>query len=195
MNNKNTNKKVTTLFQDFTLGPAGIKKTAAGYSAWSFLMINRLITIFLFTVFCCATPALSAVAPATGLVEFMPQSWIITDDFTGVDLEVSIDGFLFSSHELSQREFMEVMGFNPSVHIGDEFPVENVSWWEAIRFCNLKSQRDGLPSCYDLASGECDLGAGGWRLPTEAEWMTAFGRDILYQGEDMTGRANLGSLK
>ena len=156
-------------------------------------MINRLITIFLITVFCWATTALSADAPATGMVEFMPQSWIITDDFTGVDLEVSIDGFLLSSHELSQREFIEIMGFNPSVHIGEDFPVENVSWWEAIRFCNLKSQRDRLPSCYDLASGECDLGAGGWRLPTEAEWLTAFGRETVYEGGDPSKGANLGS--
>jgi dienelactone hydrolase len=156
-------------------------------------MVNRIITSFLFAVFFCAAPAGLAVTTTTNLVEFMPQSWIITDDLTGVDLEVSIDGFLISSHELSQRLFEEMTGFNPSVHVGDDFPVENVSWWDAIRFCNLKSQREGLPSCYNLASGECDLSANGWRLPTEAEWLSAFGREASYQGGDKTGFSNLGS--
>jgi len=123
----------------------------------------------------------------------MPQSWTVTDDFTGVDLEVSIDGFLISSTELSQEEFREVTGSNPSVHQGDNLPVENVSWWDAIRFCNLKSLREGFTPCYDLDSGECDLNADGWRLPTEAEWLIAFGKDTNYQGGDVTGRANLGS--
>ena len=156
-------------------------------------MFSKSIASFLISILYGALPAVLAVAPSVALVEFPPQSWMITDDFTGVELEVSIDGFLIGSHELSQREFEQVAGFNPSAHNGDDFPVENVSWWDAIRFCNLKSQRDGLIPCYNLTSGECNLSADGWRLPTEAEWLTAFGRDTVYQGGDMTGRANLGS--
>lgn len=156
-------------------------------------MFSKSIASFLIAILHGTLSAVLAAAPSVALVEFAPQSWIITDDFTGVDLEVSLDGFLIGSHELSQREFEQVAGFNPSAHKGGDFPVENVSWWEAIRFCNLKSLRDGLIPCYNLTSGECNLSADGWRLPTEAEWLTAFGRDRVYQGGDMTGRANLGS--
>ncbi len=156
-------------------------------------MFSNFIVSVLIFILSGAVAADAAQNPSAALVEFPPQSWMVTDDFTGVDLEVSLDGFLISSRELSQREFEQVAGYNPSLHIGENFPVENVSWWEAIRFCNLKSERDGLAPCYNLSTGECDLTADGWRLPTEAEWLTAFGRDSSYQGGDMTGRANLGS--
>ena len=40
------------------------------------------------------------------------------------------------------------MGNNPSSDIGFYLPVDNVSWFEAIEFCNRKSNKDGLESCY-----------------------------------------------
>ncbi|MCY2993291.1 MAG: SUMF1/EgtB/PvdO family nonheme iron enzyme [Planctomycetota bacterium] len=56
-------------------------------------------------------------------------------------------------------------------------PAHNVSWFDAVRFCNWLSRREGLTVCYRLVSGvsdaevwECDLWSGGYRLPTEAEW-------------------------
>ncbi len=155
-------------------------------------MLSKLFAGFVIIILCGVLPAHSADIQST-MVEFPPQSWMITDDFTAVELEVSLDGFLISSMELTQREFEQVAGYNPSLHPGRNYPVENVSWWEAIRFCNLKSKQDGLAPCYNLTTGECNLAADGWRLPTEAEWLTAFGRDTVYQGGSMTGKANLGS--
>ena len=57
-------------------------------------------------------------------------------------------------------------------HQGDHVPVTDVSWVDAVQFCNALSRREGRPECY---SGEgkkwtCDWSAGGYRLPTEAEW-------------------------
>ncbi|OQD57086.1 sulfatase-modifying factor protein [Streptomyces phaeoluteigriseus] len=53
-------------------------------------------------------------------------------------------------------------------------PVESVSWWDAVRFCNALSRHEGLTPVYDLAAdGESvgwDAAADGYRLPTEAEW-------------------------
>jgi formylglycine-generating enzyme required for sulfatase activity len=53
-------------------------------------------------------------------------------------------------------------------------PVESVSWWDAVRFCNALSRHEELTPVYDLAAdGESagrDATADGYRLPTEAEW-------------------------
>ncbi|WP_203782035.1 formylglycine-generating enzyme family protein [Paractinoplanes rishiriensis] len=51
-------------------------------------------------------------------------------------------------------------------------PAVNVSWWDAVRFCNSLSEREGLAPPY-LIDGESvvwDEAADGYRLPTEAEW-------------------------
>src|SRR5262245_5636101 len=54
---------------------------------------------------------------------------------------------------------------------GDSRPVESVSWWDAVRFCNLLSERDGLVPAYRIGADiEWDVAADGYRLPTEAEW-------------------------
>ena len=62
------------------------------------------------------------------------------------------------------------VGINPSYNIGGNLPVEQVSWYEAVTFCNLKSQQEGLTPCYNLDDWSCNFSANGYRLPTEAEW-------------------------
>ena len=51
-------------------------------------------------------------------------------------------------------------------------PVVNVSWYDAIAFCNTLSKREGYQPCYRKRFGRwrCDWQADGYRLPTEAEW-------------------------
>lgn len=58
-----------------------------------------------------------------------------------------------------------------SVRDGRELhPITGVRWIGAIAYCNWASARDGLASCYNLATGDCALTNNGYRLPTEAEW-------------------------
>ena len=52
---------------------------------------------------------------------------------------------------------------------GPDQPVVGVSWYEAVAFCNWLSLREGLTPVYD-DRGWADLGASGYRLPTEIEW-------------------------
>ena len=84
---------------------------------------------------------------------------------------VTLDGFKISKTEITQEQFKSVMGYNPSRFYGTySLPVDNVSWEEAVEFCNKLSEIGGLESCYDLDSWECDFSKEGFRLPTEAEW-------------------------
>lgn len=83
------------------------------------------------------------------------------------------------------RGIMSSQGGNasPSFFLGDPLPVERVTWYDAIRFCNAYSAYDGYDPAYTI-SGEAydpegrliaahvvwDPEANGYRLPTEAEW-------------------------
>jgi formylglycine-generating enzyme required for sulfatase activity len=61
-------------------------------------------------------------------------------------------------------------------------PVVGVSWYEAVAYCNWLSSKDDLPPAYD-ACGRADLGASGYRLPTETEWEYAAAKGSPDQAE------------
>ncbi len=115
---------------------------------------------------------------SAALVEISGTSYEVTDTLTRVPVTISIGKFLIAPKELTQREFEEIMCYNPSFHKGDDLPVETVTWWEAIRYCNLRSLRENLEPCYNLETGFCDVGRNGFRLPTDAEWTHAAGAAV-----------------
>ena len=110
--------------------------------------------------------------------------------------EVLIDNFYIMQTEVTQAEYYAVMSHNYSAVKGDNLPVEEVSWFDAVVFCNKLSTASGLTPCYSLDGstdteqwGEiprytdtdelksawastitCDFSSDGYRLPTEAEW-------------------------
>lgn len=98
----------------------------------------------------------------------------ITDAGTGIAIRISTGEFLLSSTEITQAEYEAITGSNPSFYKGAQHPVENVSWWDAIRYCNLRSIREGFSPAYDLATGRSNRMSNGYRLPSEAEWEAAF---------------------
>jgi formylglycine-generating enzyme required for sulfatase activity len=95
---------------------------------------------------------------------------------------------LVAVREVTQAEWRAAFPATPVATVftacGEECPAENVNWWSAVKYCNQRSQDEGLAPCYTLAgcSGipgmdfECDQasfegpGCVGYRLPTEAEW-------------------------
>ena len=98
--------------------------------------------------------------------------------------------YYLGKYEVTQSEFESVMGFNPSrfnktkFSNADGLPVENLTWFDAVMFCNTLSQRDGRSAAYTItrivssevtkniwsASVELIPGTNGYRLPTEFEW-------------------------
>jgi formylglycine-generating enzyme required for sulfatase activity len=72
-------------------------------------------------------------------------------------------GFFLGKYEVTQREYLAVMGSNPSWFTGDlDRPVERVSWYEAVAYCERLTQQE-------RAAGRLPAGYE-YRLPTEAQW-------------------------
>jgi len=120
----------------------------------------------------------------------------ITDDTFGYSDEKLVDEvtitrpFLMGRTPVTQKQFEAVMGNNPSYFKGPDLPVENVTWYDAVEFCNELSRLEGLDLCYSGSGANivCDFTANGYRLPTEAEWEYACraGTETDFHTGDMT---------
>jgi formylglycine-generating enzyme required for sulfatase activity len=93
-----------------------------------------------------------------------------------VQHQVTVSGFYLGKYEVTQKEYEAVMGTNPSQFKGPNLPVEMVSWFDAVEYCNKRSAKEGLSPAYAISgSGNnrtvtWNRSANGYRLPTEAEW-------------------------
>ena len=93
--------------------------------------------------------------------------------------------------EVTQKFYEIIMDTNPSYFKGENNPVESVTWYEAIEFCNALSKKLGYEPVYtiDGSSVTWNKNANGFRLPTHEEWVHAAkgGQNYCYSGSDNIG--------
>ncbi|MFV1967506.1 MAG: SUMF1/EgtB/PvdO family nonheme iron enzyme [Pirellulaceae bacterium] len=92
--------------------------------------------------------------------------------------------FYLAAQEVTQEQYQRVMGANPSHFsssgggketVAGQFtnrhPVENVSWFDAVDFCNkLSTMEKRRPCCLTSGQSVTPVSGNGYRLPSEAEW-------------------------
>ncbi|MDD4035588.1 MAG: formylglycine-generating enzyme family protein, partial [Candidatus Cloacimonetes bacterium] len=141
----------------------------------------------------------------------MPENFILVEGgtFNNGTSDVTISSFYIDKYELTQAGYRAVMGSNPSNWAGNpNRPVEHVSWFNAIEYCNRRSIQEGLTPCYSYSTFgtnpdnwpsdwntnannhtnvSCNWSANGYRLPTEMEWMFAAKGGNQSQGYTYSG--------
>lgn len=113
-------------------------------------------------------------AAAIEMITIPPGEVTLSDRRTRRRWSIELAPYRLAATPVTQAHYARVTGERPSAARGDRLPVESVSWWDAVRFCNALSRRDGFAPAYrvhpDDGGIEWDASADGYRLPTEAEW-------------------------
>ena len=117
----------------------------------------------------------------------------ISDSEIFNDSSVTVGNFYICDHEVTQKEYSKVESSyvgTPTYGVGDNYPANFVSWYDALVYCNKRSMAEGLTPCYTIKNStdpddwgtvptssdstwnaaNCDFTANGYRLPKEAEW-------------------------
>ena len=110
-----------------------------------------------------------------------------------VSHQVTVSSFYADPYEVTQKDYKAVMGKNPSTYKGNNKPVNNVTWYDAVRYCNKLSKKNGYQPVYKIKGKTVTWNrrANGYRLLTEAEWeyaARAGKKTIFYTGKQLTDK-------
>ena len=170
----------------------------------------KLKKIFLMlTVFALFSPILTAESDYDYLlnkyktiIEKAEKERLVAEIVQSIFVKVPGKNYSIMATEVTQKQYKAVMGENPSEHKGDDLPVENVSWFDCVVFCNKLSEKQNLEPCYSYKGSTdvskwkflkeetgnwseskwkkfnekdfvCNFKAFGYRLPTLEEWQYA----------------------
>ncbi|MDP9842138.1 formylglycine-generating enzyme family protein [Streptosporangium lutulentum] len=115
-------------------------------------------------------------AVADRMIEIPAGAIILRDEGTKTNWKAEVGAFRLAPYPVTRELYHAVLGEAPASAAGPRTPVTEVSWMDAVRFCNLLSQSKGLDPCYSMGDDPdgqdvvCDWDADGYRLPSEAEW-------------------------
>lgn len=95
------------------------------------------------------------------------------------EYSLTVDAFFMDAVEVTKSKWDEVYTWaltngyafaNAGSGKGTNHPVQTVSWYDCVKWCNARSVKEGKTPCYNLSDWSCNFSANGYRLPTNMEW-------------------------
>jgi len=109
-----------------------------------------------------------------------------------IENSVMVSSFYIGKYPVTNKEYKLFKPEHKGHWSEPDYPVETVNWYDAVKYCNWLSDKEGLDKCYSGSGDDivCDFSKNGYRLPTEAEWEYACRAGTTteyYWGNSMNG--------